>query len=323
MKGVNQSMLFSKQKQSTSKNKRRLSYSRKNAAKTASILFFSVMFLSLLFNVVFFTKYQAIRNSVKASEENVHDQLKEVEKTNLLYSDSIEVFTEDFLKSYLTVPKDEKERQDRKGELSEYFVSGFDLKRVADLKDFKGERRVTDLQYIDTKHLSNREAKVKFQTVYEITEVQEKDGRSIPNTTKYETDIIVPVTSNGEGFAVYQNPNMIQEDLKTTMSYEGKMPEGEPVTSTETKLLESFLNDFFTSYGVSDEKLPFMADVTGGLEDQTLQDVNVREAVKMDSGYTVNADVHYQNSETSMSDLYSYELKLEKENNKFFITRIE
>ncbi|MGD6793829.1 conjugal transfer protein [Metabacillus indicus] len=316
-------MLFSKQKQSTSKNKRRLSYSSKNAAKTASILFFSVMFLSLLFNVVFFTKYQTIRNSVKASEKNIHDQLKEVENTNLLYSDSIEVFTEDFLKSYLTVPKDEKERQERKGELSEYFVSGFDLKRVSNLKDFKGERRVTDLQYIDTKYLSNREAKVKFQTVYEITEVQEKDGRTIPKTTKYETNIIVPVTSNGKGFAVYQNPNMIKEDLKTTMSYEGKMPDGEPVTSTQTKLLESFLNDFFTSYGVSDEKLPFMADVTGGLEDQTLQDVNVREAVKVDSEYTVNADVHYQNSESSMSDLYSYELKLEKENNKFFITQIE
>jgi hypothetical protein len=316
-------MLFSKQKQSTSKNKRRLSYSRKNAAKTASILFFSVMFLSLLFNVVFFTKYQTIRNSVKASEENIHDQLKEVENTNLLYSDSIEVFTEDFLKSYLTVPKDEKERQERKGELSEYLVSGFDLKRISDLKDFKGERRVTDLQYIDTNHLSNREAKVKFQAAYEITEIQEKDGKTIPKTTKYETDIIVPVTSNGKGFAVYQNPNMIQEDLKTTMSYEGKMPDGEPVTSTETKLLESFLNDFFTSYGVSDEKLPFMADVTGGLEDQTLQDVNVREAVKVDSEYTVNADVQYQNSESSMSDLYAYQLKLEKENNKFFITQIE
>jgi hypothetical protein len=74
---------------------------------------------------------------------------------------------------------------------------------------------------------------------------------------------------------------------------------------------------------VSDEKLPFMADVTGGLEDQTLQDVNVREAVKEGSEYTVRTDVSYQNSETSMSDLYSYDLKLEKENNKFFITQIE
>lgn len=323
MKGVNQSMLFSKQKQSTSKNKRRLSYSRKNAAKTASILFFFVMFLSLLFNVIFFTKYQTIRNSVKASEENVQDQLKQVENSNLLYSDSIAVFTQNFLETYLTVPREEKARQTRTEEISTYFVSGFDMKRISDLKDFKGERRITELQYVDTKHTSNREAKVHFQASYEIIEQQRVDEKEVPKTMKYETDIIVPVTSNGEGFAVYQNPNMIQEDLKTTMSYEEKMPDGEPVTSTETKLLESFLSDFFTSYGVSDEKLPFMADVTGGLEDQTLQDVNVREAVKEGSEYTVRTDVNYQNSETSMSDIYSYDLKLEKENNKFFITHIE
>ncbi|OYD56102.1 hypothetical protein CGZ90_19270 [Fictibacillus aquaticus] len=312
-------MLFSKRKETTAKNKRRLIYSRKSAAKIASLLFFSVMFLSLLFNVIFFTKYQTIRNSAKASEESVKDQLKQVENSNLLYSDSISVFTEKFLETYLTIPKEEKARQSRTEELSTFFVSSFDIKRVSDLKDFKGERRVVDLQYVDTKHISNREAKVHFKAVYEITEEQKENAK----TSKYETDFVVPVTSNGKGFAVYQNPNMIQEDLKTTMSYEGNAPDGEPITSTETKLLESFLYDFFTSFGVSDEKLPFMAEVSGGLKDQTLQDVNVREAVKEGSLYTVRTDVNYQNSETSINDLYSYELKVEKENNKFFITQIE
>jgi hypothetical protein len=314
-------MLFSKNK--TPKNNRQLAFSRKKATKVASFLFFSVMFLSLLFNVIFFTKYQTIRNSVKASEENVQDQLKQVENVNLLYSDSINVFTENFLKSYVTVPKEEKERQNRLEELSTYFVSGFDLNRVSTTKDFKGERRLTEIQYIDTKHLSNKEAKVTFHVNYEITEQQKVDEKEIPKTMKYETDIVVPVTTDGNGFAVYQNPNMVQEDLKTNMSYETTVAEGEPVTSNETKLLESFLIDFYTSYGVSDERLPFMANITNGLKNQTLQSVHIREAVKDDSQFTVLADVTYQNSETSMTDLYSYELKLEKENNKFFITHLE
>jgi Conjugative transposon protein TcpC len=312
-------MLFSKNKTP----KRQLAFSRKKATKVASILFFSVMFLSLLFNVIFFTKYQTIRNSVKASEENVQDQLKQVENVNLLYSDSINVFTENFLKSYFTVPKEEKERQNRLEELSTFFVSGFDLNRVSTTKDFKGERRLTEIQYIDTKHLSNKEAKVTFHVNYEIIEHQKVDEKEIPKTMKYETDIVVPVTTDGKGFAVYQNPNMVQEDLKTTMSYEAKDAEGEPVTSNETKLLETFLTDFYTSYGVSDEKLPFMANVSNGLKNQTLQSVHIRKAVKDGPQYTVLADVTYQNSETSMTDLYSYELKLEKENNKFFITHFE
>jgi hypothetical protein len=311
-------MLFSK-KTTTPKNNRRIPFSRKKATKTASILFFSVMFLSLLFNIIFFAKYQTIRNSVKASEDHVQNRLKKVDSENLLYSDSIAVFTEDFLKKYLTVPQDEKARQSRIEDLSPYFVSDFDLKRLPDIKDFKGERKVTNLQYVDTKHVNNKEAKVHFTAEYEIHQQQKEN----PQTLKYQTDIIVPITSDGKGFAVYQNPNLVQQDLKTTMSYEKPSPDGDPVTSTETKGIEAFLNDFFTSYGLSDEKLPFMAKVETGLQNQVLQNVTIREAVKKGSIYKVVADVNYQSRESSISDLYTYELEIEKENNKYFITTIE
>jgi Conjugative transposon protein TcpC len=311
-------MHFSK-KSNTPKTNRRIPFSRKKATQTASILFFSVMFLSLLFNVIFFAKYQTIRNSVKASEDHVQNRLKKVENENLLYSDSVALFTEDFLKKYLNVPLDEKERQSRLEELSTFFVSEFDLKRLPDIKDFKGERKVTNLQYVDTKHVNNKEAKVHFKAEYEIRQQQKEK----PQTLKYQTDIIVPVTSNGKGFAVYQNPNLVREDLKTTMSYEKPSPDGEPVTSTETKGIDSFLNDFFTSYGVSDEKLPFMAKVENGLQNQVLESVTIREAVKQGSIYKVVADVNYQSRESSISDLYTYDLEIEKENNKFFITTIE
>ncbi|MCQ6266340.1 conjugal transfer protein [Fictibacillus sp. WQ 8-8] len=321
-------MLFSKRTDTTPKQKRQLSYSRTTATKTASILFFSVISLSLLFNIIFITKYQTIRNAVKASEQNVHLQLNQVENANLLHSDSIAVFTEDFLRTYLTVPKDDEDRQLRIEELSHYFVSGFDTKRISELGDFKGERNVTGLKYVETQHLSNTEAKVRFRAQYEISEMipgnAKKKVKPVPQTTKHNVDIVVPVTSNGKGFAVYKSPNITQQDLTTTMSYEEKTPKGEEVTSADRKLLETFLSDFFTSYGVGDEKLPFMAEVTRGLHYQLLQGVEVRQAVKDDSGdYTVFADVHYQNKETDMNDLYSYELKLEKENNKFFITHIE
>jgi Conjugative transposon protein TcpC len=311
-------MLFSK-KTNTTKNNRRIPFSRKKATKTASILFFSVMFLSLLFNVIFFAKYQTIRNSVKASENHVQNRLKKVENENLLYSDSIAVFTEDFLKNYLNIPQDEKARQSRIEDLSPYFVSDFDLKRLPDIKDFKGERKVTNLKYVETKHVNSKEAKVHFIAEYEILQQQKKKQQSL----KYQTDIIVPVTSNGKGFAVYQNPNLVQQDLKTTMSYEKPSPDGEPVTSTETKSIESFLNDFFISYGVSDEKLPFMAKVENGLQDQVLESLNIREAVKKGSIYKVIADVNYQNRESSITDLYTYDVEIEKENNKYFITTIE
>jgi Conjugative transposon protein TcpC len=330
----------------SSKVSRKIPFSRKKATRTASILFFSVILLSLVFNVIFFSKYQSIRNSVKAQEQSIQEKLHQVKNSDMLQSHSIVVFTEDFLRHYVNIPQEDDERKKRLDTLSTYFVDGFDINRLDDLKDFKGTRTLKELQYIETERLSPREANIHFLANYEITEimvreekVQKKtkvteDGKEVektveetvqkeePKTVSYSVQIVVPVITNGEGYAVYQNPHFIERDLKANIKMDEKVLQGDTITASERKQIESFLIEFFTSYGVSDEKLPFMAEVERGLQDQIFESLNIRQMVNEQGTYKAIVDVQYQHKETSLSSLYTYELVLTKENHKYFIKSI-
>jgi hypothetical protein len=334
-------------KEKTLKNKRQVPFSRKKATRLASILFFSVILLSLLFNVIFFSKYQTIRSSVKAQENSIQDQLNQVKNSDMLNSHSVVVFSEDFLQHYFTIPSEEDKRKNRIETLSTYFVNGYDINRLGSLEDFNGNRELKNLQFVETERISESEAKVHFLVDYEITEIivrEEKvkkkkkvkeNGKEVektveetvkkeePTTVSNSVEIVVPVTTNGKGYAVYQNPSLIERDLRTDMNVAEKELEGEQVTSSERKNLEKFLSEFFTSYGVSDEKLPFMAQVERGLQNQVFQSVAIRQFVKEDDVYKAFVDVQYQNKETSLNSIFTYELKLSKENNKYFIESIE
>lgn len=329
------------------KNKRQVAFSRKKASRIASIVFFSVIFLSLLFNIIFFSKYQTIRNSVKAQENSISEQLNQVRDSDMLNSHSITVFTEDFLEEYFNIPKEKEEREKRSEALSTYFVNGYDTNRLGNIGEFNGSRKLNNLQYVETERISKDEAKIHFIANYEIEEIiiteekvkkkekVEEDGKEVektveevvekeePKTVSNSVEIVVPVTTNGKGYAVYQSPSLVERELKANIKMKEDELKGEQITSSERKNVESFLTEFFTSYGVSDEKLPFMAEIERGLKDQILQSMTVRQLAKNDENYTAIVDVQYQDKETSLNSIYTYELKLSSENNKLFIETIK
>ncbi|WP_349407942.1 conjugal transfer protein [Pseudalkalibacillus sp. SCS-8] len=317
------------EKMNKEKGARKVPYSRRTATRITSIVFFTVILFSLVFNVIFFSKYQTIRNSVKAQENSIEEELNQVHDSNLIHSHSIVVFTDQFLQQYFGIPESEDERKKRLETLSTYFVSGYDLQRLGNLDDFKGSRVLKDLQYMDTEQISRNQANVHFIAKYEIVENpgESKEGDNKENDPKKvanRVEIVVPVTTDGKGYAVYQNPRLVESDLRTTMNAEPNELEGELPTSSEYKKLQSFLTEFFTSYGTSDEKLPFMAEVERGLNDQILQSVTIRQVAKDHrASYRAIVDVQYQNNQTSLNSLYTYKLQLSFENNKFFIESME
>lgn len=326
---------------------RKIVFSRRKASKVAAILLFSVIGLSLLFNVIFFTKYQAIRNSAKAAEREIEEQLDQVKESDLLNSRSVVVFAEDFLRQYFTIPKDEEGRTTRQDRLQEYFISGFDTGSLENISEFKGERTINSMRFLENERINAEQTKVNFIVSYNITEtviveetvkkkkkvkddgkekekvVEEVVEKEEPKTISNIVEIAVPITTDGQGFAVYDYPNITKRDLKSNVKFEEQELAGEELTPTEREALQGFLEDFFTSYGVSDEKLPFMANVENGLSNQTFQEVNIRSSAKQEGMYETVVDVQYQNSETSLSSFYTYHLTLERDKNTYFITNLE
>lgn len=301
---------------------RRVAFSRQKASRVASIIFFSVIALSLLFNVIFFSKYQTIRNSVKAQQTSIEERIGDVGKADMITSDAVLAYTRDFLESYFYISKDEKKRERRIEELSTFYVNGFDTSSLR-VEEFKGSRVIEDLEYLKTDQINAEKAKVHYRVTYKVRElVEDEDPREVFN----HVEVIVPVITNGDGYAVYENVRIVQSDLKASISLDEEELNGERVTSTEQSNIQNFLENFFTSYGVSDDKLPFMASVESGLSNQAFQSATIQQLVSTEDGYKVIVDVEYNDQETSLTSSYTYELGLSEthnDTNKYYVESIE
>lgn len=319
-----------KQKEAKPKSSRQVAFSKRKTAKIASFTIVGIMIASLFFNVVHFSKVQTIRNGVAASQGEVTEQLQKLEQGNLLESHSLVVYAEDFLKRYINIPSSEEDQQSRVDQLGQYFVSGFDVNTIEELTEFNGYRSLDYAEFIEVNRESNTEANVHFRVGYEIVETIEReetetrieeddDGEEeeIEETVIVEeevtksnaAEIVVPVVTDGEGFAVTGNPSISTRNMMSTIDYEADPLPGEDATTAETDAIVSFLEEFFPSYGESDERLAFMANLDEGLTDKVFEAVNVNDVtVDEDDLYHVRASVHFRDAETNVSNVYDFEM---------------
>ena len=309
---------------------REIRFSRSKVKKAATLLLFSVVFLSLLFNVIFLSKYQTIRNTVKAGESQIEEKIVQLdEREDTGFSDSVVAFTDDFLKIYYNIPAETKLREKRLENMKRYFVRGFDVTSLETIDDFNGERKLIGARYIETDYLESNKMNVHFNVDYEITETklaekEEKGKKSKPITVKDSVEIVVPVVTDGKGYAVIENPSLMNRDLTATIKAEQNKMEGEDVSTTEKENLNVFLTEFFTSYGMSDEKLPFMANLQRGLHGKILSNLAIQDVAMNENGdYQMIVDVVYQNKETSFNGMYTYYLVASKEKNNYFVEEIK
>lgn len=330
------------------KTSREIQFSRKKVTRSVTLLVFLVICLSLVFNVIFFSKYQTIRNTVKAGENKIEKQLNQVKKTGILNSNSVVTFTENFLKEYYNIPDKKEERDQRLEDLAAFFVNGFDTSTLETIEEFNGSRTLKNVRYVETKRIDKNNANVHFLVNYDITEIEviekeievkkkekDKNGEEKevtekktvqeekPTTINDSVEVVVPVITNGDGFAVTGSPSLISRNFKANIKQEENTIEGQEVASSEREQLKGFLTDFFTSYGVSDEKLPFMAKVERGLEGKIFSNIGIEKAYEDDGVYKIIVDVNYQNKETSFTSLYTYYLVASKNKNKYFIEEIK
>lgn len=324
------------------KPKRELSFSKKKTQKIASILVFGVMGISLFFNVIHFTKVQSIRNTVQASYNEIDEQMKGVETGSLIESQRLVVYGDEFVRKYINLPGEEEGREQRTDDLKGYFVAGFDVNNLEDTSEFIGSRTAKSINFLDFERTSSHEAVVYYRVAYDITQVKEvekevkrtegkgKEKKEViekvkeneDHVTSHQVEMAVPVITDGEGFAVTNNPSLTSSKVKASIQHEVTELAGEDATSKEIEAIHPFLTDFFTSFGVSDEKLAFMGDLNRGLTNKVYEEHKISEAVKNNDIYTVRVNVTYREQETALSNRYFYELTIHEENGRLFVQSI-
>lgn len=335
-----------KRREKPPKNSREVAFSRKTPAKIASLVIFSVMLLSLLFNIIHFSNIKSIRDTVSASQSNIDEQLTEIEDGDLIESDSVRVYASDFIEDYYTIPEASEARVEREETLNRYFVNDFAFNELENIEEFQGKRDISSSELVEVNRVNSEEANVHFKVTYVVSRTVEREApveeeedsssddeetteemdesETVEETeTKYNTvEAVVPVATDGEGFAIADKPHITTRDLQSTMEHEEEALKGNEVSSSEQTTLESFLTGFFTAYGESADTLEFLSNKENGLQRQTFEHINIREAAIHEDVYTVRADVTYNDQDTNVSSTYSYEVEVSQETGELFVETV-
>lgn len=277
-----------------------------------------LILLSLLFNVIFFSKYNSISSNVQAQQSEIEKELTQVEENEIHSSDKVIFYTEQFLREYINISADEEKRASQNEKLQTYFYDGFDVNELYNINDFNGSRTLKDMNYVERSVDENKIIDIIFEVTYDITstpnlsdddkakmeseikskveddddiddddvddEVQKRLNKQIEeqtSTQEHTTLIRVPIMAVNSGYAVIDNPNEVDTELYANVKEDDVVEreyKGEEMTQSEISELDTTLNDFFTAYGQDDENVRLISNFDGGLGNKKLVEYDVLNA---------------------------------------------
>ncbi|WP_088815654.1 MULTISPECIES: conjugal transfer protein [Listeria] len=309
-------------KKKQEKQMREIKFSTKRIRSIVSFLFYLVMISSLFFNVLFFTKYQTIRDTVKTEQENVQNYLDGEKKKTNLESASVEVFAKDFLEAYLTIPEKEQYRETHKKTLEAFFVRNFAYSDE-NVGRWKGWRNVESVEMVN---IDKESKELAFVTCRAVVKTKNATNPKHVKESTEKVEYMIPITSNQKGFAVTDYPSLISTNLKADIERDSYILKGEDISANIQDELTVFAEKFFESYGVSDEKLELMT-TEKGLIHQKLQQLEIKQMVITDAKehlYKMQVSVDYVDSDTNLPIHLTYILELRRDStNNYYVLDIK
>lgn len=297
---------------------RKINLSKTFVQRLVSWTIIGLILLSLLFNVIFFSKYNNISSDVQAQQSEIEKELNQVEENEIHSSDKVIFYTEKFLRNYINISSDDEKRTNQIEELESYFYEGFNVNELYNINDFNGKRTLKNMKYVERSFDENNIIDIVFEVTYDIEsapnlsnddrakmkseiestvkkdddiddddvdeEVQKRLKKKIEeetSTQEHTTLIKVPIMAVNSGYAVINNPKEIDTELYAEVNEDDVVEreyKGEEMTQSEISKLDTTLNDFFTAYGQDDENVRLISNFDGGLGNKKLVEYDVLNA---------------------------------------------
>lgn len=320
-------------KKGEQKKVRTIPYSREKVKRITSYLIFSLIIISIFFNIAFFNKYQYIRSVAAKSEKNINDSLQEKKKSTLLTENAAITFAQNFLNNYINIPRDPQQREQRTKDIKNLFIKDL-AKDIDNTKEFKGERKIKSATLIEKRDINSKLADFHFLVNYEVeaitTEKQKvKEGEvevekdvEVPKKLQRTNEVVIRLATDGKGFAVANLPQFLtKRDLNTQIENEEKKPyNAENLAMGENKKLESFLKDYFEAFAENNVKqLSYMTFNPRGLENYKFISLNSGEYHKIDNTYYANVAVTMEDKDSKLQVIQNYKFALIKKSGEFYI----
>lgn len=337
-KADTQSRATKKKNHKVSQN-RKLAFSSNKVQKIVSWTLISLIILSLLFNVIFFVKYNKIQSTVKSEHEKVQNELNQSGNNVENKSDKAKYFTEMFLKDYFTIPKEDEDRKKHLDEISKYFYKGFDVEDLYNLDDFEGSREYKSSEYVGKHIKTDNEVVLYYNVKYKNVRIEQEEKKEtkgkgkdkkektvtkdVEKPSDEETQVAVTLKGKDGGYAVIDNPKLTAQKLYSDIDEDEikKDDKNDNNLTTDSKF-KSSIEEFLQAYGNSDDKLSLLSNYEKGLSNQSLEDFQILSSYQDNKRYKAKVFATYKDK-SGIESNYTYNLVLSKQKDKYYIEKIE
>ncbi|CAC7011847.1 Conjugative transposon protein TcpC [Staphylococcus aureus] len=329
----------SKKKNHKVSQTRKLAFSTSKVQKIVSWSIIALIIISVLFNIIFFVKYNNIQSTVKSEREQVQNELNQSGNNVENKSDKAQYFTERFLKDYFTIPKEDDERNKHIDGMSKYFYKGFDVEELYNLDNFDGSREYISSEYVSKHVKSDNEVVLYYDVKYKNVSIEQEEKKEtvgkgkdkkkktvkkdVEKPSEEETQVAVTLKGKNGGYAVVDNPKLTSQKLHSDVTEEDiKQDDRNDNTLTSDSNFKSSIKEFLTAYGTSDDKLSLLSSYDKGLSNQTLVDYQILNSHQDNKNYKAKVFVTYKDK-SGVESNYTYNLILSKQKDKYYIEKIE
>lgn len=329
----------SKKKNHKVSQTRKLAFSTSKVQKIVSWSIIALIIISVLFNVIFFVKYNNIQSTVKSEREQVQNELNQSGNNVENKSDKAQYFTERFLKDYFTIPKEDDERNKHIDGMSKYFYKGFDVEDLYNLDNFDGSREYISSEYVSKHIKSDNEVVLYYDVKYKNVSIEQEEKKEtvgkgkdkkektvkkdVEKPSEEETQVAVTLKGKNGGYAVVDNPKLTSQKLHSDVTEEDiKQDDRNDNTLTSDSNFKSSIKEFLTAYGTSDDKLSLLSSYDKGLSNQTLVDYQILNSHQDNKNYKAKVFVTYKDK-SGVESNYTYNLILSKQKDKYYIEKVE
>ncbi|WP_323703608.1 conjugal transfer protein (plasmid) [Staphylococcus nepalensis] len=318
---------------------RKLAFSTNKVQKIVSWSLISLILISVLFNIIFFVKYNSIQSTVKSESEQVQNELNQSGNNVENKSDKAQYFTEKFLKDYFTIPKEDEERNKHLDGMSKYFYKGFDVEDLYNLDSFDGSREYISSEYV-SKHIKTDNKVVLYYNVkYKNVSIEQEEKKEtvgkgkdkkektvtkdVEKPSEEETQVAVTLKGKDGGYAVIDNPKLTAQKVHSDITEEDiEKDDKNDNTLTSDDNFKSSVKEFLTAYGTSDDKLSLLSSYEKGLSNQSLEDYQILSSYQDGKNYKAKVFATYKDK-SGIESNYTYNLILSKQKNKYYIEKVE
>lgn len=318
---------------------RKLAFSTNKVQKIVSWSLISLIIISILFNIIFFVKYNSIQSTVKSEREQVQNELNQSGNNVENKSDKAQYFTEKFLKDYFTIPKEDDERNKHLDGMSKYFYKGFDVEDLYNLDSFDGSREYISSEYVSKHIKTDNEVVLYYNVKYKNVSIEQEEKKEnvgkgkkkkektvtkdVEKPSEEETQVAVTLKGKNGGYAVIDNPKLTAQKLHSDITEDDiETDDKNDNTLTSDNNFKSSVKEFLTAYGTSDDKLSLLSSYDKGLSNQSLEDYQILSSYQDGKKYKAKVFATYKDK-SGVESNYTYHLILSKQKDKYYIEKVE